>query len=1666
MHYLMLRASAPPREIVEAQRMSNSPLSQILEKYRQNSFSERDKGSRFEALIRRYLKTDPLYAHRFKHVWLWNEFPFRSDFGGKDTGIDLVAETREGEYWAIQCKCYAEDAYLGKDAVDSFLATSSKCFQNEALKTVGFAARLWVSTTRNFGPEFENTIRNQNPPVLKLSLTDLENSSVDWFALEKGASGVRSRKAAKDLRPHQRDAVAAVHKYFKTPEHSRGKLIMACGTGKTFTALKIAEKETCGNGLVLCLVPSIALVGQMLREWSADASGEMNAVCVCSDVEVSKKKSKDADELFESVEDLALPASTDEKSVAMQILKYAGTSLSERKGLTVVFSTYHSIEVISKAQKRLFRDYGEDNFTFDLIVCDEAHRTTGVTLKNDTESAFVRVHDNGFLPAKKRLYMTATPRLYGDESKKKAKESDAVLCSMDDPALYGDEIFRIGFGEAVEKGLLADYKVLVLTIGEDQISPSLQRAIADGGTEINTDDAAKFIGCLNALSKRMLVNHELLAKSDPEPMRRAVAFCQNIKISKKTAGVFGESQKLYEADFDETTRKNLVCVEAEHVDGSMGAGTRDAKLAWLKEDMSSLSSRKKCRILTNVRCLSEGVDVPALDAVLFLSARNSQIDVVQSVGRVMRTAPGKKYGYIIIPVVIPADIKPEDALNQNERFAVVWSVLNALRAHDDRFNAIVNKIALNKNKPKQVLVGGIATGEDCTRNSEFGEVTQGLLNLQFEKLSGEIYVKMVEKVGDRRYWENWAKDVAEIATRHIARIRKLVSVAGTHKTAFDEFVRELRQNINPSVREDDVIEMLAQHIITKPVFDALFQNHEFTQSNAISRSMSEMLKLLEEQSLDKDHETLERFYNSVRKRVSDIDNAEGKQKIIVELYDKFFKTAFPKVVEKLGIVYTPVEIVDFLIHSVEHVLKTEFSRSLADPNVHILDPFTGTGTFITRLLQSGIIPKEKLLHKYRNEIHANEIVLLAYYIASVNIENAFAELSGTHRYEPFPGACLTDTFQLTESDDASDFLGKMFPENSKRVRDQRKVPLRVILGNPPYSVGQKSANDNAQNERYPKLEARIAETYAAGTKATSAKALYNSYVKAFRWASDRIDPKNGGIVAFVTDGAWLDGNAMDGFRKCLEKEFSLIYVFNLRGNQRTSGELSRREGGKVFGSGSRTPISLTILVKSGEAVSNRFNEESGDGDSAKRLKTASPKARIHYRDIGDYLSRETKLEIVKKAHDISFADGNAWEILSPNEHGDWINLRNDKFSTYIPLAPEKKFDTEAKSVFITAAIAPVSNRDVWVYNFSQKQLCENMCKTIDFYNQERKRFHESGCGGEVKNFIEYADDKINWTRGTRNDLTRNIVHQFNENEICSAMYRPFCKQNLYFSKSFIECIGLAPKLFPTRKHENLVICVQDKGKSELSPLITNCIPDLHLNGDVQAFPLYYYEKNDLRERSLFDDVSDEYVRRDGVSDFILERARELYGERVTKEDIFYYVYGFLHSPDYRREFSADLKKMLPRLPLVDLPKDFWAFSKAGRELAELHLNYETAPLPRDVVATHYGSESPSYRVSQMRFEKGLKAKDRPDKILYNEQITVGPVPAEAYDYVVNGKSVIEWIMERYAVTTHKESGIVNDPNLWCDEHNDPAYIVNLLRRVIDLSRKIVAIVNTLPRLAF
>ena len=763
---------------------------------------------------------------------------------------------------------------------------------------------------------------------------------------------------------------------------------------------------------------------------------------------------------------------------------------------------------------------------------------------------------------------------------------------------------------------------------------------------------------------------------------------------------------------------------------------------------------------------------------------------------------------------------------------------------------------------------------------------------------------------------------------------------------------------------------------------------------------------------------------------------------------------------------------DFIIRSVDDILKAEFKTSLTEQNVHILDPFTGTGTFITRLLQSGLIRPEDMERKYQNEIHCNEIVLLAYYIADVKIESVFHDITHRETYLPYSGICLTDTFQLAEKKH-NELFTEFFQDNSKRVKKQMATHVRVIVGNPPYSIGQKSANDNAQNLSYPYLDKRVSETYAVKSSATLNKSLYDSYVKAFRWASDRIPQNEGGIVAFISNGAWIDGTGQDGMRRCLEDEFTSIYVLNLRGNQRTSGELSRKEGGKIFGSGSRTPITITFLVK----------------NPTKK----GQKAVIHYHDIGDYLTREQKLKMVKEFRSIS-SQKLEWKIITPNDKADWINQRDGLFDNLIPLAPEKKFALNVQSIFSTYAIGVATNRDAWVSGFSKDKVTSNMRSMIDFYNQQID-----------ENKLSTDTTKISWTVNLKKDHESKVRHSLKENAFVETFYRPFNRINLYYHRPFIERPGVWRQLFPTSSNPNLVIAVSGIGQQKpFASLITDNISDLQVVDKAQYFPLYWYEENKNPQATLFDDAeTDKYIRRDGITDWILKEVRNRFGgsKAITKEHVFYYVYGLLHSKQYCERFADDLKKSLPRIPIVDNVQDFMSFYKAGKELADLHLNYEQgineqvvgqdrdclffAAMPMlahraygvdvngdmDIWQNNWTNETYQYfAVDKMRF---AKVRDKNGKlvadkthIVYNDHITIENIPLKAYEYVVNGKSAIEWIMERYAVTIDKASQIKNDPNDWSREHEQPRYILDLLLSVIMLSCQTIDIVNTLPILRF
>lgn len=1592
----------------------------ILEQFRDLSRDQLQKGKQFERMIAQFLRTDPQYANLLDSVWMWNEWPGR--WKEDNTGIDLVALERDtGNYWAIQCKFYDRTTPLKKEHVSSFLADSGKVFQLDGVERT-FSYRLIVSTTEKWGRNAEDVTLDQSVPVGTLYLNELADSPIDWSGFSIDQPQRMALRKKKKLLEHQKEAIATVLEGFET--NDRGKLIMACGTGKTFTALRLAEQQVPSMGRILFLAPSIYLVSQSLREWTAEAFQPFHAFVVCSDTKVGKEEEDIR------VHDLAYPATTDAAKLARAL---KAVSVDRR---SVVFSTYQSIQTVIDAQRLGALD------AFDLVICDEAHRTTGLTLPGEAVSDFTKVHKNHLIRAAKRVYMTATPRIYNDATKTKAGEKEAVLYSMDDEALYGPEFYRLSFGKAVSRDLLSEYKVLIVAVDEERMAAlsnnyNQSRAFKiDDRKAVDISFATKIIGSWKGLSKQGLKlidedGQQQDITDDVAPMRRAVAFSKSIKASQQTTEVFADLVDLYQNSPGAEQHGMVACL-VRHVDGTMNAAIRKEELDWLKGE-----DDEHCRILSNARCLSEGVDVPTLDAVVFFDTRESIVDIVQSVGRVMRKDPTgrKKHGYIILPVAIPsAKVKDYNSYIEGDaQFKGIWKVIKALRAHDER---LVDEAEFRR---RVNVIGGDRPKGDGKSGGGAGEQTViDFPIVPIEDIEQAVYAAIPKKLGDREYWSEWAKSVAVIAERLIARIRALL-VKREAERAFNAYLKGLRKNINPSIGEDEAIDMLAQHVITRPVFDALFEGHAFTRDNPISQAMQRIIDVLDKHEVDSEVEGLERFYVNVRERVGLAKSDKSRQDVIKNLYDTFFNNAFPKMAARLGIVYTPVEAVDFIVHSVDAVLRRHFQADVSSPGVQIIDPFTGTGTFIVRLLQSGLIRAEHLLHKYQYELHANEIVLLAYYIAAVNIESAFQARAG--EYKPFDGIVLTDTFQMFEANQA-DTEGNFSRENTDRVERQKRQPIRVVMGNPPYSVGQGNANENNQNQKYPKLDARIQATYAAQSSATLKNSLYATEIKALRWASDRIGDE--GVVGFVTNNKLINGNTADGLRKCLTREFSHVYVFDLRGAVRGRiGDEAKREGQSIFEI--MTGIALIVLVKN--------------------LKHSGP-CELLYHDIGDYLNREEKLAIIARFGSIANIP---WQTIQPNEAGDWTNQRNPEFGGYIALGD--KSDKDVRTIFAMFSGGVKTNRDDWAYNFSRAALESNIRRMIGNYNGEVDRYanecsRQTGCKPGVDVIVSSNPTLIKWSRSLKADVVRGRKYSFEPEAIVLGIYRPFTKTWTYFNRQLNEVPGKMPSIFPTPSHPNLVISVTGAGERvAFSCLIADCVPNLHMISAGQCFPLFIYERaSDITatKSGLFDEDTARpdpkgYVRRDAITDAALADYRAAYGDdSVTKEDLFYHVYGVLHAPDYREKFAGDLRKMLPRIPRPSRAADFWAFSDAGRELAKLHLNYETVePYPLQEVVH---STIEDWRVSKMRYPS------RTDKtqIIFNAHLTLKGIPAEAHEYVVNGKPAIEWVMERYQVATDKDSEIVNNPNLWADEHNDPRYIVDLVKRVVRVSVETVRIVKALP----
>ena len=1583
-------------------------------------------------MVKKYFETDSLKKSEYDKVWLWgdDDCPGRKEtlkkFGKskKDYGIDLVAKKYDGSLCAIQCKCYKDDSNLEEGDVSNFLALASSKYENNK-KIFESAVFVWTGKTISDGAAL--LLENHKCEVLDRSV--LKDSAVNWPSL---VTGKPKRRDPYKVRDHQKEAINKVIAGFD--EHDRGKLVMACGTGKTFATLKIAERQVGKGGAVLYLVPSISLLSQSMREWSEQAAMPHRYVAVCSDTKVGKD-SEDA-----SLSELEIRPTTNPTDIAKKLR-------TDPRHMIVIFSTYQSIMQVSKAQK-------ESGMTFDLVICDEAHRTTGV-LKDelvqkdvriqDTATAaesisgFVAVHQNSNIRSKKRLYVTATPKIYTASSMEKAKKGYGVSTySMDNMDVYGPEFYSLTFDKAISRGLLSDYKVVIMTVGEDDVAGITQRAAEDDPT-LKIPKVAQWVGCWKGL---MNPDKE---KPRAHPLQRAIAFTQNIANSKRFAHSFADV--VGKAGIGGMAAATSVVA---HVDGSHDALNRKRKLDWLKE---SHGAPDECRILSNARCLSEGVDVPALDAVVFLNPKESMIDVIQAVGRVMRKAEGKDYGYVVVPVAVPPKLAdPEKALEDTKTYKVVWSVLRALRAHDSkRFeqrmldgNVLSDIIIWPPPEPCPDCQQGICTrhgkkegcpdceaefegsGKPCSKHAP----RVNAMNIP----SHLIHSKIVEKISDRRYLENWAEDVAKIVGRSTARINELYKSNKQIRTELDEFHAGLKKIINDAISYEDAVDMLSQHMVMGRVFDALFKEDNFTEHNPISKTMDRILQSLAAKGLKAEMEDLENFYNDIDARVASIRTHEARQNVIHQLYDKFFNHAFKKTAERLGIVYTPIEIVDFILKSVDYVMRENFNKGLSARNVNIIDPFTGTGSFITRLMSKelNLIQDRDLEYKYKNNLYANEIVLLAYYIAAINCESTF--FGRYNQYVPFEGITLVDTFHTKNFDDEWD--QGLFTETQKRIEKQRTSNITVVVGNPPYSAGQSNYNDQNQNVSYPIIDGRIKNTYLEKTKLINPKiglvrSLYDSYIRSIRWASDRIGES--GIIGFVTNASFIRSEAAAGVRACLQQEFTDVWVFDLRGNQRTQGEISKKEGGKVFGSGSRAPVAITILVKN--------------------PKKSTPGV-IHYHDIGDYHDREAKLDIIKTTKSIEGISD--WQIIKPDRHHDWIDQRNRDFDKYLPIGSKearkkKKSEKNPKNytLFKMYSNGVSTARDVWAYNTSKNELIENMKKHINYCNEYI-----------IKKPTSIDSKSGKWDSELSENLKKFGKQKFSKQKIRQALYRPFFKQSLYFDQIFNPRQGITPIAFPKNDSENLAIVVPDKGAGEkFSSLVTDKTSDLHVIAQSQVFPFkthsmhlrereqtQYVHNSTIQdpERRIFGvhnqhdarlgsdssrtgipDECDEEMMEDNITNYALDEYRSHYGDNtIYKEDIFYYTYGLLHHPTYRKKYANNLTRELPHIPMAT---DFWTFSKLGKQLADLHLSYETCK--------RYDLGKPQNKIpdSPRKIRWGRQKKDVVKGMSSQNQHVMIIDDVIVYDnlpvckYHVNGRTPLEWFVDRYVHTIDKDSGIENWP---------------------------------------
>lgn len=875
---------------------------------------------------------------------------------------------------------------------------------------------------------------------------------------------------------------------------------------------------------------------------------------------------------------------------------------------------------------------------------------------------------------------------------------------------------------------------------------------------------------------------------------------------------------------------------------------------------------------------------------------------------------------------------------------------------------------------------------------------------------------------DLPYIKDWESAVEEfkekiptLAAGVLAILAEQRSVNRAFRDSFDHFLSISRASINPDLSVVAVEEMLIQHLLTRRIFRTIFKSEGFLQKNAVARELEGVVANLVQGygTVDQFLKPLDRFYVALEQAAESTDDYAQKQTFLNTVYEKFFQGFAVKVADTHGIVYTPQPIVDFMVRSVESALQKDFGKSLANEGVHILDPFVGTGNFILRVMREIHEQRpQSLRYKYLNELHCNEVMLLPYYIACLNIEHLYMELTG--EYLPFPGICLVDTFELVEDRQ----IGMFTSDNTDRVQRQKEAPIFVVIGNPPYNAGQVNENDNNKNRKYPAIDKRVSETYSKDSSASSMYALQDPYVKAFRMASDRILSRGEGIVCFVTNSGFLDGIAFDGMRKHLRRDFDLVSVLDLGGNVRKNPKLSGTTH-NVFGI--QVGVSIALM---------EHHVERSD-------------ALVRYARLDEFWTRQQKYKELQRLGTIEYVD---FSCVNDNNKNLWLTAgMEDDWDDLLPMGSKESKAGTANALFGDYSRGLETARDSWVYNFDRLTVEHNVRSMIDVYNTEVARYASSGRGKSIDEFVISDDRQISWSSKLKELCARGVYGTYHAANVRHSLYRPFSSEWVYTDPIMTHRPGLAPRIFPLLSSENLIVCVSAIGQTKpFHTLATNLIPDLHLTGDSQCFPLY-----------IFDD--DGSNRRENITDWGLEQFQTHYSDSsISKLDIFHYVYGILHVPAYRTKYAVNLRRELPRIPFAD---DFKMVAEVGKRLMEIHVHYEEqAEYPLNEVwavpngyRAPYGEEATSINDvplrDRYRVEKMKRNKKDPTQLIVNDFLRLTRIPANVDDYKLGNRSALDWIIDQYQISTDKRSGITNDPN----REDDLKYIVRLVKKIVTVS---------------